>query len=99
MVTWENYEEYMMLEADGELDAAGRQALQAFINANPTLEEERLAFNTLILEPDTTIVYPGKQSLLKKEQKAIVFAFRPLVLAGAAAAIAAIILISSLWPR
>ena len=98
MVTWENYEEYMMLEADGELDAAGRQALQAFINANPALEEERLAFNALILKPDTAIVYPGKQSLLKKEQKAIVLMFRPLVIAAAAAAVGALILISALWP-
>jgi hypothetical protein len=98
MVTWENYEEYMMLEADGELDAAGRQALQAFINANPSAQEEQASFYAVKLQHDDTIVYPGKQALLKKERKAAVIFFRPLTITAAAAAIGAIILIKALWP-
>lgn len=65
MVNMENYEEYMLLEADGELTGAEQEALQAFIDQHPELKDEMQLFSALKLEPDTSIVYEGKDDLLK----------------------------------
>jgi len=59
----ENYEEYMMLQADGELDEAGTEALQAFLEAYPELAEDMKLYESLHLEPDTAMVYTGKEAL------------------------------------
>lgn len=65
MVNMENYEEYMLLEADGELTEAEQEALQVFIDQHPELKNEMQLFSALKLEPDTSIVYEGKDDLLK----------------------------------
>jgi hypothetical protein len=89
MVTMDNYEEYMVLMADGELDAKGQQALEAFLQLHPELREEMSLYETVRLEPDTTIVYGNKESLLKKEPKVI--AMNQWFRYGAAAGLAALI--------
>ena len=38
MVNLENYEEYMLLEADGELTESEQKALHAFIERHPELK-------------------------------------------------------------
>lgn len=91
MVTMENYEEYMVLMADGELDAAGQQELEAFLQLHPELREELIMYETAHLVPDTTMVYGNKESLLKQEPKAIALGgqwFRYGAAAGLAALIA-----------
>lgn len=91
MVTMENYEEYMVLMADGELDAAGQQELEAFLQLHPELREELALYETAHLVPDTTEVYGNKESLLKQEPKAIALGgqwFRYGAAAGLAALIA-----------
>ncbi|WP_276133202.1 hypothetical protein [Polluticoccus soli] len=60
-----NYEEYMLLEADGELTEAEQKALQAFMDQHPELKNEMELFSALKLEPDTSIVYEGKEDLMK----------------------------------
>ena len=65
MVNMENYEEYMLLEADGELTEAEQEALYAFVEQHPELKNEMELFPVLKLEPDTSIVYEGKEELLK----------------------------------
>lgn len=89
MVTMENYEEYMVLLADGELDAAGRQELEAFLQLHPELREELALYETVRLVPDTSEVYGNKESLLKKEPRAI--AMNQWFRYGAAAGLAALI--------
>jgi hypothetical protein len=97
MVTIDNYEEYMMLDADGELDSAGRQALQNFLAANPALKEELAIWQSVKLQPEEMLVYPDQEALKKVEPKAVVLNIRPYVFAAAAAILAAVILIPFLW--
>ncbi len=97
MITTENYEEWMMLAADGELDAAGREALDAFLAAHPELEPEAAAWESLHLQPDATMVYAEKEVLLRREPKRLAFGWNAL--AAAAAVLAAIILIPQLLPH
>lgn len=65
MVNLENYEEYMMMYADGELDEAETKALMDFVAANPELAKELEAYSATKLVPDTTMVYANKDQLMK----------------------------------
>jgi hypothetical protein len=99
MVTWENYEEYMMMSADGELNPAEAQALSAFLEANPELKSELSAYETARLTPDTSLVFSDKRSLLKEEPARRIIAFPQWQRYSAAAGIALIICLSffKLW--
>lgn len=65
MVNLENYEEYMMMYADGELNEAETKALMDFVAANPELAKELEAYSATKLVPDTTMVYANKDQLMK----------------------------------
>ncbi len=65
MVNLENYEEYMMMYADGELDEVATKALMDFVAANPELAKELEAYSATKLVPDTTMVYANKDQLMK----------------------------------
>ncbi len=94
MVTWENYEEYIMMHADGELQPHEENALMAFINEHPELRKELIAYEHTRLVPDTTQVFVNKDSLLKKEPTAKIIAFPQWRRYSIAAGVAAIIFIS-----
>lgn len=65
MVNMENYEEYMLLYADGELKPAEEKALLDFVAQHPELEAELKAYAATRLVPDTGMVFEYKESLLK----------------------------------
>lgn len=65
MVNLENYEEYMMMYADGELNEVATKALMDFVAANPELAKELEAYSATKLVPDTTMVYANKDQLMK----------------------------------
>ncbi len=65
MVNWENYEEYMLLYADNELNTAEREALFAFVRAHPELHKELELYQATRLIPEA-MVYGNKDALLKK---------------------------------
>ena len=65
MITWDNYEEYMIMHADGELQPHEEKALEDFLNDHPLLKNELANYERTRLTPDTTIVYNQKNSLLK----------------------------------
>lgn len=69
MVNMENYEEYMMMEADGELNAEEQQALYAFLEEHPELMKELNAFKAAHLPVDEELTYQFKDQLLKEELK------------------------------
>lgn len=66
MITWENYEEYMMMHADGELQPAEVDELMAFIGKHPQLKSEMADFERLRLVSDNTLVFADKHSLIKQ---------------------------------
>lgn len=65
-ITRANYENYFLLYADGELDDAGKQAVETFVTLHPDLEEELEMLMDTILA-DENITMPGKELLLKTE--------------------------------
>lgn len=67
MVNMTNYEEYMLLYADRELSKEDEQALLAFVQQHPELQAELDAYTATILQPDTTLVFDGKEALMKNE--------------------------------
>lgn len=65
MITWDNYEEYMVMQADGELSQAQEQELMNFLFEHPELQAELTTFTMLKLKPDSELVYNRKEELLK----------------------------------
>jgi|GEM_PF-3965705 len=65
MINQNNYEEYMMLLADGELNATLTQELYAFVKGNPALEAELKAYMDTRISSNAQIVMPNKSALLK----------------------------------
>lgn len=61
-----NYEEFFLLYADNELNAAERKAVQAFVAQNPDLEAElRMLLQTIL--PADELSFENKSALLKEE--------------------------------
>ncbi len=71
MVTLHNWEEYAILQADGELDAAGAAALDAFLQQHPELAGEAAVYASLKLVPEEGLVFAGKERLLREEPRVV----------------------------
>lgn len=99
MVTWDNYEEYLMLQADGELNEAGEQELQQFIVQHPELADELALYQNIRLQPDTTLVLPNKELLLKEEPKPRRIALNGWWSYGAAASVVIALILFSLFRK
>ncbi len=78
-----NYEEKFLLYTDNELSAAEIEETEKFVMANPALQQEFALFQKVTFEPDTSITFPGKSSLYKKEDdtKVIPFGWRSMAAA------------------
>jgi anti-sigma factor RsiW len=94
MVTWQNYEEYMMMLVDGELSSHDEKELMAFVSQHPQLKSELAAFNMVKLEPATDIVFENKEKLMKSVSTKRVIALPVWQRYSIAAGVAAIIFIS-----
>lgn len=66
MVTMENYEEYLLLHADGELSEAEEKALEAFMTEHPEVRKELELYMATKVQPEMGMVYEGKEQLLRK---------------------------------
>lgn len=97
MVNMENYEEYMLLEADGELGEAERKVLYAFLEQHPELLKEMEMYMATKPVPDTQMVFANKEQLLKKQGGSTI-AFGGRWMYAAAACVAALIAII-MWKR
>jgi hypothetical protein len=60
-----NYEEYFILYLDNELNSEERREVDAFVQLHPDLKEELDLLLLYKLTPDTTIIYEGKNELIK----------------------------------
>jgi hypothetical protein len=68
-----NYEEYLMLYNDNELDVHQQEAVEKFIAENPELYKELALLQNIKLPADTEIVFTDKSSLYRhgKSEKVI----------------------------
>lgn len=87
MVNLENYEEYLLLEADGELNEAEQEALYAFLDEHPELKKELDIYKSVHLVPDNDIVFENKEQLMKREGGGMIINFRTRWAYAAAAAV------------
>ena len=86
----DNYEEYFVLYADGELNAEEQKAVESFIENHPQKQAELLHLQRAKIQPDHSIVFSGKASLYRKEKTAarvIAFQWRRMVAAASIIAI------------
>lgn len=91
MVTMENYEEYLLLHADGELSGAEEKALEAFMTQHPGVRKEMELYMTAKVQPEMGMVYEGKEQLLRKPARVV-----PLLQGRRLAAAAAVVAIAGL---
>jgi len=96
MVTKENYEEYLILQADGELSPHEEQELLAFLDRNPQLKSEMATYESARLLPDLSIQYGNKKALIKPESGTRFIGLINWRSYGIAAGIALLIIISGL---
>ena len=66
MITMENYEGWLMRYADGELNAAERQEVEAFLDEHPDLAAELDEVSSVRVTP-LVATMPGKGRLLRRE--------------------------------
>ncbi len=63
MVNRDNFLELVMARLDGELNESSVAALDAWLMANPDCKKEASLFEATLLQPDTSIAFPGKEDL------------------------------------
>ena len=78
-----NYEEKFLLYADNELTLSEIEETEKFVLSNPDLQNDFTLLQQAKYERDTTIVFPDKRSLYKKEEdiKVIPFGWKALAAA------------------
>lgn len=67
-INMHNCEEYFVLYADGELNAEAQRAVEDFIGKYPQKQAELALLQSLKLQPDSNILFPGKASLYRAEK-------------------------------
>lgn len=65
MITRHNYEEFFILYMDNELSSEDRRLVETFVAQHPDLKEELELLSHYKLEPDTSVVFAGKDELMK----------------------------------
>ncbi|MDO6434246.1 hypothetical protein Q4E93_26790 [Flavitalea sp. BT771] len=69
LVNPDNYESWFLSYVDGELDEASRQAVIEFVRLHPEKNIELQRLQLAVNIPDPSIVFPGKESLYRKDEK------------------------------
>ena len=80
-----NYEEWLLSYIDDELTDDQRKEVEQFIADKPALQKELSLFQKTKLQREEAVVFPGKESLYRREEKAKVIAigWRRIAIAAA----------------
>jgi hypothetical protein len=78
-----NYEERLISYIDNELTGEDREDVEKFVASHPAVQKELNLLQQTKLQVET-IVFPGKESLYRKEEKARVISVRWMRIAAAA---------------
>jgi len=73
MITEKNYETYLLLFIDKELNEAQEKELMAYIEKHPELKKELLWYQKTVLPQDEETCFADKNVLFKKETKTLAF--------------------------
>jgi anti-sigma factor RsiW len=87
-----NYEGYLLLYADAELDATDRARVEKFVQQNPAVAKELQLLQSARMEPDTSVVFANKEILNREPARVVGFGWKRM-----AAAAAVLLLISLGW--
>ncbi len=96
MVTLQNYEEYIMLYVDEELDTASVTALMDFLAKHPELQSELALYQKTKLPPAEATVFAYKDALFKQSPKTFSL-YRPFSYAIAAGVVLLIGMLAFQW--
>lgn len=66
-----NYEEWMVEHLEGNLSPEQEVLFEQFMVEHPELQSELEMFDNTFLSPDTTVTYPDKNALKKRDSKII----------------------------
>ncbi len=92
------YEESLLLYVDGELDDAGRKAVEEKIRQQPQMALELERLRLTVSQPDTAIAFPHKESLYSPAKRRRIV-MMPWLQAGVAAAVLAAVVLLALPKR
>lgn len=67
-ISLNNYEQFLISEAEQTISQNGKAKIDAFIQQHPALEKDRRIYQSTRLKPDQSIVFSGKEALLKTRQ-------------------------------
>jgi len=71
-INTENYEEWFLLFADGELDPAEKKTVFEFIAKHPFLKDELEALQMTVTSADSQIEFENKKALYKVSEETII---------------------------
>jgi hypothetical protein len=84
-ISLNNYEEWLLLYADNELNEHDKLKVEEFANKYPAVKADLEIFHQTRLQPDNNIIYFDKESLYRREEKVRVVPFNWKRIAAAAA--------------
>lgn len=91
-ITSENYEDYIIADIENQITLKERNELSNFIKENPNSEKDYNLYKLTVLQPDLTVIFPGKKSLKKPLGRTIRPFAKRLYYATAIAASAAVLI-------
>lgn len=95
-ISLNNYEEWLLLYTDNELDQEQKKKVEDFTSTHPAIREELEILQKTKLQPEEAIVFLNKESLYRSEEKVRVIPFRWKRIAAAAAVLLAVGITSAL---
>jgi hypothetical protein len=90
LITFNNYEEWLVAYIDNELTVPEREAVEAFVALHPAAATALSVFLQTRLQPEEAVVFPNKEILYRREEKVRVITLSWWKVAVAAAIVLAI---------